>query len=80
MPYSTSPLSSFFQHCFNMRFSRNWLTLFTLTQVFSSSAGLHLAPNDVDSQLLASYDYIVAGGGASGLVIANRLSEDPHGE
>lgn len=29
-----------------------------------------------DSSLLPSYDYVVVGGGISGLTVANRLSED----
>ncbi|KAH6867735.1 hypothetical protein B0T10DRAFT_596953 [Thelonectria olida] len=29
------------------------------------------------SELLSAYDYVVVGGGASGLTVANRLSEDP---
>lgn len=28
-------------------------------------------------QLLTAYDYVVVGGGASGLTVANRLSENP---
>lgn len=30
-----------------------------------------------ESQLHASYDYIIVGGGTSGLTVGNRLSEDP---
>jgi choline dehydrogenase len=48
--------------------------------IFSSRA-LSLAPRVVstnsDSELENSYDYVVIGGGTSGLVVANRLTEDP---
>ena len=31
-------------------------------------------------QLHDSYDYVVIGGGTAGLVVANRLTEDPKGK
>lgn len=31
------------------------------------------------TELLPKYDYIIVGGGLSGLVVGNRLSEDPNG-
>ncbi|EME43096.1 hypothetical protein DOTSEDRAFT_63380 [Dothistroma septosporum NZE10] len=39
----------------------------------------HALPATVVSnkQLLSSYDYVIAGGGTSGLTVANRLTEDP---
>jgi len=58
-----------------------WLAL-----VFSTcnSAALpsHHAPRalviDDVSQLKSEYDYVIIGGGTSGLVVANRLTEDPN--
>lgn len=33
-----------------------------------------------DTQLLDTYDYVIVGGGASGLTVADRLTENPNGE
>lgn len=48
---------------------------FALTALSKAFPG-KLLPRD-SKELLPSYDYIVIGGGTSGLTVANRLSEDP---
>lgn len=51
------------------------LSLFDLTISSANPGALHGAED-----LRPSYDYIIAGGGTSGLVVANRLTEDPNGK
>jgi ribulose 1,5-bisphosphate synthetase/thiazole synthase len=54
-------------------------TLQTLTLAIFS--GLHVAtasyPRAEETKLRAEYDYVIVGAGASGLTVANRLTEDP---
>lgn len=51
-----------------------------LSLLFPLSNGLFLPPDAIkDSLPLSNYDYIVVGGGPSGLTVATRLSEDANG-
>ena len=37
------------------------------------------SPTGTEQRDPNTYDYVIVGGGLSGLVVANRLSEDPNG-
>ncbi|TVY80359.1 Dehydrogenase xptC [Lachnellula suecica] len=41
-------------------------------------SSIRLDGRDVNGKYLDCYDYIIVGGGVSGLVVANRLTEDPN--
>ncbi|KAL8782447.1 MAG: hypothetical protein Q9213_005377 [Squamulea squamosa] len=57
--------------------SRLALTTFAACLPFSALSVVHIHGRDLNAPLLDSYDYIVVGCGISGLVVTNRLTEDP---
>lgn len=54
------------------------LALADLASCYPNLAGRATSIEDV-SQLKRAYDYVVVGGGTSGLTVANRLTEDDDG-
>jgi hypothetical protein len=69
-------LASCFQAHSKMFFI-GFLTLSLLNGIYGQAAVQHAGLVGRDLPLKQSYDFIVIGGGTSGLTVADRLTEDP---
>lgn len=52
-----------------------FILLIHCSVAFSTNARSTFRRDDIQNN---TYDYVVVGGGITGLVVANRLTEDPH--
>lgn len=54
---------------------------FLASQLLGLTAGLPSSASSVESRAEAkTYDYVIVGGGVTGLIVANRLTEDKRSE
>lgn len=56
------------------------LPLVCLSLWLSLAAAVYIKPDNQDLSAEGKYDYVIVGGGIGGIVMANRLSEDPSGK